>query len=149
LLISTRSRYGLRALVQIVKSSHSVPLSLSSIAREEEIPVRYLEQIFGKLRSGNIVTGHRGPGGGYVLSREASDISLLEVVKVLETDFFHTNCVLYCPDTSPQEENSSPGCSRENRCPTRRLWTDMKGLCESYLSKHTLADLANGSLDME
>ena len=152
MLISTRSRYGLRALVQIARNEKSNPMSLSGIAEAEEIPIRYLEQIFGRLRTAGFVRGRRGPGGGYVLCRKPSEISLLEVIKVLETEFFHTNCVLVCPDFSGADEktlNEPPGCAREGKCPTKKLWTDMKTICESYLSKNTLADLSSGSLEME
>lgn len=152
MFISTRSRYGLRAMVQLARNGQGNPLSLSGIANAEEIPIRYLEQIFGRLRSADFVRGRRGPGGGYVLSRDASEISLLDVIRVLETEFFHTNCVLQCPDFLVKEEESEvkvPGCSRENKCPTKKLWMDIKILCETYLEKNTLADLADGSLEME
>ena len=152
MFISTRSRYGLRALVQLARNGQSSPMSLSGIAAEEEIPIRYLEQIFGRLRGAGFVRGRRGPGGGYVLSREASEISLLGVIRVLETEFFHTNCILQCPDFLEQENRAgdkSPGCSREDKCPTKKLWTDVKLLCETYLGKNTLADLSSGSLEME
>ncbi len=152
MLISTRSRYGLRALVQIARSEGKKALSLAEIAKIEDIPIRYLEQIFGKLRTAKIVAGRRGPGGGYKLCREAIDISLLEVIRVLETEFFQTDCVLACPDYLPERvpaDIKHPGCSRENLCPTKKLWSDIKILCESYLGKNTLADLSNGSLEME
>lgn len=151
MFISTRSRYGLRALVQLARSGQGDSLSLSYIADEEEIPIRYLEQIFGRLRSADLVRGRRGPGGGYVLSRKASDISLLEVLKVLEEDFFHTNCVLKCPDFPEKGKRKKivPRCNREDKCPTKILWTNVKVMCETYLGKSTLADLADGSLKEE
>ena len=152
MLISTRSRYGLRALVQIARNEKSNPMSLSGIAEVEEIPIRYLEQIFGRLRAAGFVRGRRGPGGGYVLCRDPSEISLLDVIRVLESELFHTNCVLVCPDFSSADKKTfsePPGCSREEDCPTKKLWTDIKTICESYLRKNTLADLSDGSLEME
>lgn len=152
MFISTRSRYGLRALVQLARNEQGGPLSLSEIAKEEEIPIRYLEQIFGRLRTADFVRGRRGPGGGYVLSRDPSSISLLDVIRALETGFFHTNCTLQCPDFRATKEELAKieaGCSREDGCPTKRLWTDIKMLCENYLGKNTLADLSSGSLEME
>jgi Rrf2 family protein len=149
MLISTRSRYGLRALVHLARNDGSSPVSLAGIAEMEEIPIRYLEQIFGRLRTADIVRGRRGPGGGYVLSRKPCEISLLDVIKVLETEFFHTNCVLQCPDSSVTPEEKKKGCAREEFCPTRRLWSDIKVICESYLVNNTLSDLAAGSLEME
>ncbi len=149
MLISTRSRYGLRALVHLARTDRSSPVSLGGIADVEEIPIRYLEQIFGRLRTADIVRGRRGPGGGYVLSRSPSEISLLDVIRVLETEFFQTNCVLQCPDSTVTEEERKKGCAREEICPTRRLWSDIKGICETYLVNNTLSDLAGGSLEME
>lgn len=148
MLISTRSRYGLRALVHLARTDRKSPVSLGGIADIEEIPIRYLEQIFGRLRSAGIVKGRRGPGGGYVLCKKPSDISLLDVIRVLETEFFHTNCMLLCPDSNVKNEEKTKGCAREEICPTRRLWSDIKGICESYLVNNTLSDLAGGSLEM-
>jgi len=152
MFISTRSRYGLRALVQLARNGQDTPLSLSGIADAEEIPIRYLEQIFGRLRSADIVRGRRGPGGGYVLSKDASETSLLDVIRVLETEFFHANCIHHCPDFLVQEEDTEgkpPGCTREDKCPTKKLWTDIKLICETYLAKNTLSDLSSGSLETE
>ncbi|HOP27445.1 MAG TPA: Rrf2 family transcriptional regulator [Candidatus Sabulitectum sp.] len=149
MLISTRSRYGLRALTHLARSDRSSPVSLGGIAEIEEIPIRYLEQIFGRLRTADIVRGRRGPGGGYVLSRDPGEISLLDVIRVLETEFFQTNCALMCPDSTHTEEEKKKGCAREEHCPTRRLWSDIKVICESYLNNNTLVDLAHGSLEME
>lgn len=152
MLISTRSRYGLRALVQITRSKGSKALSLAEIAKTEDIPIRYLEQIFGKLRTAKIVTGRRGPGGGYKLCRDANEILLLEIIRVLETEFFQTDCILACPDFLPESvpaDVKHAGCKRESLCPTKKLWSDIKLLCENYLGKNTLADLSDGSLEME
>ncbi len=152
MFISTRSRYGLRALVQLARNGQGNPLSLSGIADKEEIPIRYLEQIFGRLRSADIVRGRRGPGGGYVLSRKAAEISLLDIIRVLEKELFHANCIHQCPDFLEVEEETGggpPGCSREDKCPTKKLWIDIKLICETYLEKNTLADLSSGSLETE
>ena len=149
MLISTRSRYGLRALVHLARNDRSTPVSLSGIARREDIPIRYLEQILGRLRTADIVRGRRGPGGGYVLSKPPAEISLLDIIKVLETEFFHTKCVLQCPDSSVSADERAKGCAREDRCPTRILWSEIKVICESYLMKNTLSDLACGSLEKE
>lgn len=84
-----------------------------------------------------------------MLSREPVDISLLDIIKVLETEFFHTRCTLLCPGGHRAEVQSGKGCSREDICPTRILWSQIKTICESYLCAHTLMDLAQGSLEME
>ena len=94
MLISTRSRYGLRALVRLASLEDEAPVSLAKVAEEEGIPIRYLEQIFIRLRDNGMVKGLRGPGGGYSLGTPPDSITLLSVISALENDFLPTNCVL-------------------------------------------------------
>ncbi|MBN1433665.1 Rrf2 family transcriptional regulator, partial [Candidatus Fermentibacterales bacterium] len=84
MLISTRSRYALRALTELIRLSDGGPVSLGVLAERQEIPLRYLEQIFGRLRAAGLVKGKRGPGGGYVLTRPSEQIPLIEIVAALE-----------------------------------------------------------------
>jgi Rrf2 family iron-sulfur cluster assembly transcriptional regulator len=141
LIISTRSRYGLRALVEIVRCGENKPLALSEIAAAEEVSTRYLEQIFGRLRTSGIVRGRRGPGGGYVLARPPSQITLLEIVQVLETGVVTPSCLADAPgcDGPPMTMET---CKRKARCVTRKLWATLRDSCFRILEKNTLEDLA-------
>ena len=97
MLISTRSRYALRVLARMARRmnmGHTMPVSLALLSEQEQVSVRYLEQIFGLLRRSGIVKGKRGPGGGYVLGMPPEEISLFDVVDILESDFLPTNCML-------------------------------------------------------
>lgn len=146
MLVSTRSRYGLRALVGMVRGGWTVPLSLAELAVAEEVSQRYLEQIFIRLREAGIVRGRRGPGGGYVLSRDPSDISLLEIIRALEADFMVTDCSEDSPRCSGGIELPRPPCHRWEGCATRLLWMHLRNCCFRYLGERSLHDLVNGNL---
>lgn len=144
MLISTRSRYGLRALVRLAALEGESPVSLASIAEDESIPIRYLEQIFIKLRDKGIVKGLRGPGGGYSLGTPSESISIFSVVSLLENDFLPTNCVL---PGFEDEQCESKDCDLTGTCRTRQLWANLRALTVDYLKKHTIADLLFGRLE--
>ena len=100
MLISTRSRYAFRVLARMtrmMREDKKQPVSLALLSEQEQVSVRYLEQIFGLLRSRGIVKGKRGPGGGYVLGMPPREITLFDVVDVLEADFLPTNHYLLTP----------------------------------------------------
>ena len=141
MLISTRSRYGIRALTQLAKRENVQPVSLSSIAEAELIPIRYLEQIFGKLRTAGIVCGRRGPGGGYVLCRPPAEITLFDVVSALEKDFLPVDCLHESAECVGRRDPGSTDCVLQEQCLTRVLWITMRKGYRNYLSKHTIEDL--------
>jgi Rrf2 family protein len=146
MLISTRSRYGFRALAQLARYENHNPVSLSTIAGEELIPIRYLEQIFGKLRSAGIVCGRRGPGGGYVLCRPPREINLLEVVDTLEKNFLPVDCLDDSKDCAGRIDPRTRICVLQGRCVTRPLWMAMRKSYRDYLRNHSLDDLIQGRL---
>ena len=84
--ISTKGRYGLRAVIDIAIHGDSEPVSLSDIAVREDISVSYLEQLIAKLRRADIVTSVRGAKGGYSLAKPKNEISVGDVLRALEGD---------------------------------------------------------------
>ncbi len=146
MLISTRSRYGLRALTTMIALGWRKPVALSELSRIEEVSQRYLEQIFIKLRANGIVKGRRGPGGGYVLSRDPSRISLLDVIGVLEAGFLAPECVDDAPGCAVGSRSGRKKCDREETCITRRLWLVLRNCCYHFLDSNSLADLAEGRI---
>jgi len=141
MLISTRSRYGIRALTQLAKRDNVQPVSLSSIAESELI------QIFGKLRSAGIVCGRRGPGGGYVLCRPPTEITLFDVVSALEKDFLPVDCLQESSECVGRRNPESKNCILQDQCLTRVLWITMRKGYRNYLSGHTIEDLIMRRLD--
>jgi len=146
MLVSTRSRYGLRAMVEMVREGWAVPVSLAKLADTEEVSQRYLEQIFLRLREAGLVAGRRGPRGGYVLVKDPSTITLLEIITTLETGFLAPGCAEDAPNCSGGGGSGEP-CHRQEGCATRILWRDLRRCCFDYLGKRTLLDLAMRSLN--
>lgn len=85
--ISTKGRYGLRALVDLAAHGQQSPLPLAEIAGRQKISLNYLEQVFGTLRKAGIIRSVKGPSGGYMLARGAKQITVEEVLRALEGEF--------------------------------------------------------------
>ena len=90
--LSTKGRYGLRALIDLAVHSEREPVSISSISARQNISERYLEQLVGKLKRAGIVKSVRGVQGGYQLAKEAEDISVGEVLRALEGSLEAVEC---------------------------------------------------------
>lgn len=89
--VSTKGRYGLRALVDVAANSEDGPVSLIQTARRQNISLNYLEQVFGILRKAEIVVSSKGAGGGYRLARSADSITVKEILEALEGEFSITD----------------------------------------------------------
>lgn len=149
MLISTRSRYALRALARMARMNSGGkdnPVSLSELSEQEQVSVRYLEQIFGLLRSSGLVKGKRGPGGGYVLGMSPSEITLFDVVDVLETDFLPATCMVGETSCSPGSGRDDRRCALEEVCVTRPLWMTLREMYYSYMKDLSLQDLVEGNI---
>lgn len=85
--ISTKGRYGMRALVDLAAQPGVEPIPLMSVAKRQQISLNYLEQVFAQLRKAGILKSVKGPNGGYLLTRKPEDISAKEILEVLEGPF--------------------------------------------------------------
>ena len=112
LKLSSKGRYGLRAIVDLALHSQTEPVSIKSIAKRQDISERYLEQIIGKLKKAGIVESIRGAGGGYHLSKPASDISVVDILRCLEGDL----AVVNCPEVNETK------CDSSHLCVTKYVW---------------------------
>ena len=129
--LSTKMRYGTRGLLELALSYAQGPLSLSEIAEREEISTKYLESLFGILRSGGLVYSARGPQGGYALARAPREITLREVFEVLEGSEAFVPCT-----------DDHTVCGRWANCVTQEVWARMYAAAMQVLEEATLADLA-------
>jgi Rrf2 family transcriptional regulator, iron-sulfur cluster assembly transcription factor len=134
--LSTRSRYGTRLLLDLAQHLGEGPVQLKSIAERQSIPVKYLEQIVIPLRKARILKSTRGYLGGYTLARSPGDISLGEVVAVLEGGRKLTSCTAD-PDR----------CKRSATCVTRWLWGQMTEAMYQKLDSITVAELFERARD--
>ena len=110
--ISTKGKYGLRAMIDLAQYSEQEAVSISSIAQRQKISESYLEQLVAKLKKVGLVVSIRGAAGGYRLARPASGISVGDVLRALEGDVRAVIC------TAQTEE----GCEGEELCVTKYVW---------------------------
>jgi Rrf2 family transcriptional regulator, cysteine metabolism repressor len=132
--VSTRVHYGLRAMTELARSYRAGSLlSISEIARAEDLPLAYLEQLVGELRRAGLVEGTRGVRGGYRLARAPEAITVGDVYRVLEGEVAPVECTA---------EDYLPGaCARENECLSRSIWERVQQAILTVLDSTTLEDL--------
>jgi Rrf2 family protein len=129
--ISSRSRYGLRFLIDLSRHVAEGPIDLGSIADRQGIPETYLAKLVVPLRNAGIIRSARGAKGGYELARPPEDIKVQEVVEVLEG----RGSLLECTD-HPEL------CARSADCPTLPVWTGLEKVVREYLGGITVGDVA-------
>lgn len=131
--LSTKGRYAVMAMVDLaMQSSNGKPVALADVAERQEISLSYLEQLFGKLRKGGLVNSVRGPGGGYLLARGASEMRISDVVGAVDEPIVTTRCTPGTPD----------GChTNKSRCLTHDLWEGLGTQIFHYLNSVTLEDI--------
>lgn len=132
--LSTRTRYGVRLMLELARNKDKGQIFLKDIAREEEISEKYLSLIIMPLKSAGLVNSTRGAHGGYNLAKEPSEITLKEIVDVLEGDTCLVDCI----------KNSS-ACTRSETCASRDLWSIVSDTISRTLTSVTLEDLARKS----
>ena len=130
--VSTKGRYGLRALLDIALHQDEGPLSIQSIAEHQGLPERYLEQLMVPLRKAGLVSSVRGPQGGYVLGRNPKDITVGNIVRALEGPVAPVACV---------SEECPEDCRRVEICASRMVWAKVRDCIAAVLDSHSLADL--------
>ncbi len=129
--LSTKAQYAVRALVDLSLHSEGRPVALREISRREEIPLNYLEQLFHRLKKGHIIESVRGPGGGYLLARNSSEIRISDIVATVEEPLNPVSCL---------DESEDP-CSRGNRCVTRNVWKGLGERIRGFLDSINLEEL--------
>ena len=136
--LSTKGRYAVMAMVDLARrGAADRSVCLAEIAERQEISLAYLEQIFARLRRGGLVVGARGPGGGYVLARAASDIPVFAVISAVDEPTAVTRC------------REGAGCAPGGAlCLTHGLWDALGRTIERFLSGVSLADVVDGKLDV-
>ncbi|KPV43599.1 RrF2 family transcriptional regulator [Alicyclobacillus ferrooxydans] len=141
--VAKKTEYGLRAMVCLALSGgQKQAVALPVVAQAEQIPEQFLDQIFAKLRRAGFVKSVRGVNGGYLLSRPPEEISIGELVRVLEGSLSPIGCVT--------EENSDPGdfCGRFSACHTRNVWLRVMNAITHALDSLTLAEVMHDDVEV-
>ncbi len=130
---STRGEYGLRMMMDLARCYGQGPQALSEIARHEALPATYLEQLVGKLRKAGLVASRQGAHGGYELTRPPVEVTVGEVMRVLEGPISPMICAT--------EGESSILCDRQYFCSANLVWEKVRDSVAEALDSLTLADL--------
>ena len=120
--ISTKGRYGLRAFIDLARYSEDGPVSINSIAQRQELSEGYLEQLMAKLKKAGLVKSLRGSGGGYILAKDASEVSVGDVLRALEGNMELVTCAAF---------HDVESCGLQKTCVTKYVWQKIN---ESILS---------------
>jgi len=129
--LTTKTRYGTRAMLHLALHYDQGPVSSKEIAADQQLSVRYLERLLSQLLGAGLVRSTRGAQGGYSLARPPEQINLGEILSVLEGDDGLVECV-----ARPEL------CGRSGICVTQEVWAQMYGACTDLLRSIHLSDLA-------
>lgn len=128
--LTTKGRFAVTAMIDLGLNGGERPITLSAISERQNISLSYLEQLFAKLRRHGIVESVRGPGGGYCLAREASKISVADVILAVDEPLDATQC------------GGRESCTKSTqRCMTHDLWSTLNRKMLDYLASVNLASL--------
>jgi Rrf2 family protein len=133
--ISTRGRYGVRAIFDIAYYGKGRAEQIRMIAERQEIPPRYLEQIFQRLKKAGIIKTRRGAKGGYFLARHPSDVTMAEIVEVTDGPLVPVVCRAY--------GEKRGHCHRARSCVVKPIWDEAGRRLTEYLGTVTVADLCD------
>ncbi len=130
--LSTRTRYGIRAILELAEYYGNGPLQLRVIAHDQGVSVKYLEQLMAMLKAAGIIRSVRGSKGGYILAKPPGQVKVSECFQCLEGSIITTECV---------EDESF--CERTNDCIARQVWTEVQNAVMGVLESITLQDLVD------
>lgn len=134
--LSTKGRYGVKAMVHLAIHYGKGAVSIKVIAKENNISEYYLEQLFSTLRKGGLIKSTRGARGGYVLSKSPKETSVQDIMMLLEGPVEISDCL------------SEDCCDNMDKCPTRLLWVRLQDSIENVMKSTTLQDMVDDHNNM-
>ena len=134
--LTTKGRYAVMAMADLASCSKERPISLTEISLRQNISLSYLEQLFLKLKTKNLVKSVRGSNGGYILVKPASEINIYNIIYAVDENIKTLNC----------KKESKKGCNHKTmKCITHNLWDDLEQHINSFFEKIKLEDLVDKS----
>lgn len=130
--VSTKGRYAVRVIIDMAENGETEFHPLHNLAERQKLSEKYLEAILGTLVKNKILEGARGKGGGYKLAKPAAELTVWEILNVIETSMGPVECVT----------ESKNGCDRADICPTLPMWKDLAKIIKDYFSGITVGQLA-------
>ncbi|MBI5909902.1 MAG: Fe-S cluster assembly transcriptional regulator IscR [Betaproteobacteria bacterium] len=129
--LTTKGRFAVTAMVDLAISQGQHPVTLAAISQRQKISLSYLEQLFGKLRRRALVDSVRGPGGGYRLAQDMTQISVADIIIAVDETLDSTQC------------GGRENCLDEKKCITHNLWANLNQHIFNYLGAVTLKQLVD------
>lgn len=127
--LTTKGRFAVTAMLDLALNGGDGPVTLAGISERQKISLSYLEQLFGKLRRRRLVESVRGPGGGYHLARDPSQVSVADIMCAVEEPIDSTQC------------GGRENCQESHRCMTHELWEELNATVYGFLSGVKLSHL--------
>lgn len=131
--LSSRGRYGVRAMFELALHYNGGSIPLRTVAEKQAISENYLEQLISSLRKAGLVKSTRGAQGGYMLAKEPEQITVGDIVRVLEGPIAPVECV--------GEDNCSDVCQKADECVSKMVWEKLRDKINEVLDETTLADM--------
>jgi Rrf2 family iron-sulfur cluster assembly transcriptional regulator len=129
--LTTKGRYGVRAVLNLAAQNQKHPISISQISKEEDLSPEFLEQIFFKLKKAGVIRSIRGPKGGFVLNWKPSDVTIKAILDAVGESIHPTPCT----------NGSAPPCPREKDCALVPVWNEFNTLIEKHLDSISIRDI--------
>jgi len=132
--LSSKGRYGLKAMYELAIHIGDGPISIKYIADKQNIPENYLEQLLASLRKAKMIESVRGAHGGYKLLRNPGDISVGDIFRILEGPIKLSECIM---------DNEPDYCDNDGNCSTQVVWRKIEDSITSVIDAITLQDMLN------
>tara|TARA_Y100000741_G_scaffold333508_1_gene290172 strand:- start:195 stop:629 length:435 start_codon:yes stop_codon:yes gene_type:complete len=130
--LTSKGRYAVMAMADLAKYEAQKPINLTEISLRQGISLSFLEQLFLKLKKNNLVLSARGPNGGYILSKEPSEIKLSSIINAVDEKIKTVKC----------KRESKKGCNgKAVKCITHDLWDELENHINTFFEKNTLKDI--------
>lgn len=137
--LSTKGRYGIRAMLDLALHSSEGYVALKSIAERQDISEHYLEQLIASLRRAGLVKSERGSQGGYMLAHQPKEINVGMILRALEGSLAPVDCV---------SETDPANCPKSEQCVTRNVWIKIRDGINQVVDNISLQDLVDDSMRM-
>lgn len=131
--ITTRGRYGLRAVLKLTLSDRGKPISIRELSKAEDISPEFLEQLFFRLRKSGIIKSTRGPGGGFQMNRDPAKTTVKEIFEAVGEEISLTPCT--------SEDKTRAPCTREKECIAHKMWVESSDYINDYFKNITIQEI--------
>ena len=137
MMLTTKSRYAVRAVMEVASKNELTPMRLADISANQDIPLSYLEQIFLKLKKADLVSSVKGPGGGYHLKNSSDQITIENIIDAVEENLKMTKC------------SKDKNCRKNGvNCKTHDLWKGLSRHIRNYFASISIADVISGKISI-